>query len=175
MKTFVALCVVVAATAVTALRMQARHASESDEPMQFALRFRTESINGVNHGVASSQSLVSLVDGSRVAFDVMEGQGREVRWTSVLVAQQGDLWSEKGNVTFDAQPDDVLHFESPGLAGHALNSNWGGIVYNITGGAGRFAGSVGVMVDTFWNPPTNATNASAFWINAWAMIWVKSP
>lgn len=142
------------------------------EPMQFALRFKTQSINGVNHGVAESQSLVSEIRDGASWFDVMiSASGGRARWTSVLVDQTNSSWSEKGNVTFDDTAKDVLFFASPGLAGHALNPNWGGIVYNVTGGIGRFDGATGVMVDTFWNP---TGNSSVFFINAWAMVFTAT-
>ena len=159
-----ACCVVVALIAASCVS-----ADWEDTPVEFALRFRTQSANGVNHGIAMSQSLISDVRDGSPWFTLMSvEEGQKARWTSVLVAQTNTTWSEKGNVTFDEDGHNTILFESPGMAGHALNPNWGGIVYNITGGTGRFDKCKGVMVDTFWNPSANAT---AFYINAWAMVW----
>jgi hypothetical protein len=155
---------VVAAFAAAAVALE-----HEDEPIEFALRFRTQAYGGLNHGIAMSQSLISEVRDGSPWFTFMEvADGVKARWTSVLVAQTNTTWSEKGNVTFDESGNNSFTFASPGMAGHALAPNWGGIVYNITGGTGKFEKCKGVMVDTFWNPSANST---IFFINAWAMIW----
>ena len=142
---------------------------------EFALRFSCVSINGVNHAIAKSQSLVTtlLGLGQPPIFNVFadDDSSIEAHWTSVLVNQSATSWSEKGNITFGSDGKAALHFESPGMSGSIFSPNYGAITYNITGGSGLFLGATGMMVDTFIAAASN--NASApFTINAWGFFWI---
>ncbi len=135
--------------------------------IQFALAFKCVNIDGVNHATANSQSLISDLSGTFPRFSVMKGEG-VAYWTSILVNQSATSWWERGNITFDDDKKDILHFESPGMTGVIYGPNYGAISYNITGGTGKFKGASGMMVDTFIAPP----NSTTFDINAWGFVWL---
>uniref|UniRef100_A0A7S1CE55 Uncharacterized protein n=1 Tax=Bicosoecida sp. CB-2014 TaxID=1486930 RepID=A0A7S1CE55_9STRA len=143
--------------------------------IEFRLTFDSIPDKSINHATAYPQVQTTTIDASGVGYDVTNDVGGEqAKWTSFLVKQQGNHWSEAGNITFGSSGAGI-NFESFGLSGQVKNgpatgASYGAITYNISGGYGAYKGADGVMVDMFESDGVSPS----FPISAWGFFWIDA-
>src|SRR5436190_22211697 len=124
----------------------------------FALEFRGKgvAVPGTEgkrqaRSTASSQTLSTLLKADGVHARVDGGAG-ESAVLEARVQRFGDgTFVEEGTITYGAAGSVTFETAGRGWVGPAPVDGWvvGGVVWTITGGAGRFAGARGIITSNF--------------------------